>query len=675
MASIAHALGRTAEFPAAIAGIVVDSPSAAAETLPTVVLSKNSGSSPEAFIKARCAEMAVAVNNQGVKLKEGGNIDEAIDCYRQATACAPDCAALWFNLGSNLLTKNNLEEAVNALRRAVGLDPKNIRFLHSLAAALNARGVALKAAKHVADAITCYREALALAPEHSAIWSNLGNALVTLGQQAINHATIAAPRDVGSKVAIREMRQLEEAVQCHRRALALEPDGSQLRINLAIALNTLGVVCRSRGFTRKAVACHRESVALHPKHAWGWANLGNALKDLKYIESAVECHRRAIALDPELSALTCNLGITLALANRSEEAIACFNEVLTRQPDDANTRFDRGLSLLRIGRLAEGWEDYEARFEAGKLPLRDVPGERWQGAPYPGQRLLLLSEQGFGDAIWTARYLKQVKTLGGELILEAREELIPLLEAQGFADQIVAKGAPLPSADWHAHICSLPRLFSKTFADVSGTPYLTVPKGQGQEAVAAIKAVKNRLRVGIVWSGSATFPANHERRASLGAFVSAFRLPGVQLFSLQKGPAEAELKHFPEAGVIDLAPMVRNFADTASAVSALDLIIMTDSGVAHLSGAMGTPVWLLANAVPYWLWGKTGLHNPWYDSLTLFRTSEWNNWSAVFDSASAALCRKIFYPTGVISNCLHKSSSYAYESNNNGNMLFPFSVL
>lgn len=173
--------------------------------------------------------------------------------------------------------------------------------------------------------------------------------------------------------------------------------------------------------------------------------------------------------------------------------------------------------------------------------------------------------------------------------------------------------------------------------DVSGTPYLTAPAGSGLRAVAAIQAARDCLRVGIVWSGSTTFGLNHERRVPLRAFVAAFARPGVQMFSLRKGLPAAELWEMPNAPVIDLAPMLLDFADTAAAVVALDLVIMTDSAVAHLAGAMGTPVWVLANFGAYWLWHADRDDSPWYDSLRLFRARTWNDWAGVFAAASVAL--------------------------------------
>jgi len=137
------------------------------------------------------------------------------------------------------------------------------------------------------------------------------------------------------------------------------------------------------------------------------------------------------------------------------------------------------------------------------------------------------------------------------------------------------------------------------------------------------------LKVGIVWSGSTTFKANADRAVPLRMFLDAFALPGVQLYSLQKGPPAAELKALPNAPVIDLGPQMEDFADAAAE---MDLIIMTDSAVAHLAGALGKPVWVLLNHAPYWMWGAERADGKWYGSLRFFRQREWGNWIGAFDA-------------------------------------------
>ena len=140
-----------------------------------------------------------------------------------------------------------------------------------------------------------------------------------------------------------------------------------------------------------------------------------------------------------------------------------------------------------------------------------------------------------------------------------------------------------------------------------------------------------------MWSGSVTFGKNHRRAQTLLQFVQAFAQPGVQLYSLQKGPPAAVLTEAPSAPVIDLAPHLDDFADTAAALARLDLVIMTDSAVAHLAGAMGKPVWLLLGHNAHWLWLRERTDSPWYPSLRLFRPRAEGDWDHVFDSAAAEL--------------------------------------
>jgi hypothetical protein len=124
-------------------------------------------------------------------------------------------------------------------------------------------------------------------------------------------------------------------------------------------------------------------------------------------------------------------------------------------------------------------------------------------------------------------------------------------------------------------------------------------------------------------------------------FLDSFVLPGVQLYSLQKGPPAAELKATPNAPIIDLGPKLEDFADAAAVVAELDLIIMTDSALAHLGGAMGRPVSLLLNTGPYWIWKTEGRNPAWYESITAFRSGVWNNWTSVFDEASASVSSEL----------------------------------
>jgi Flp pilus assembly protein TadD len=431
---------------------------------------------------------------------------------------------------------------------------------------------------------------------------------------------------------LHEARQFAAAETLLRDAIIRDPANFWLR-------NARGVMFAAMGRHLDAVWCYRDALACDGAAVGVWTNLGNALTQLNHLRSAISCHRRAIALsgggDPLFHH---NLGTSLAEAGQHGEAVISFSDALKLNPSYHTARWDRGRSYLYLGNFREGWSDYEIRKVTGQLPVRELPGAAWDGKPYSGKRLLITAEQGFGDMLWVARYFSRVKALGGELIIECRPELLPLIANMGVADRLVSRGGALPSADFHCYLCSLPGLFAHNLASIPNLPYLAPPSDRMARFATLIPHVNGQLRVGIVWSGSVTFGKNHRRAQRLLSFFQACALPGVQLYSLQKGAPVGELTSLPRGGpVIDLDPHLGDFADTAAAVAHLDLVIMTDSAVAHLAGALGKPVWVLLGNNAHWLWLLDRTDSPWYPSMRLFRPRAEGEWDHVFDSVSAEL--------------------------------------
>lgn len=416
-----------------------------------------------------------------------------------------------------------------------------------------------------------------------------------------------------------------------RKALARLPNHLRL-------WNLFGANLRQMKRPSEAVWAYRQALTISPAWAAVWSNLGNLLKDLKHTESAIACHRRALELDPDDAGAFHNLGLALTTANRHVEAVAAFDRAIALKPNEPKLRWDRSRGYLHLGDYERGWREYESRFHTGQLPVRQTPGERWHGERYDGKRLLIVSEQGFGDAIWIARYLPRVKALGGELIMECRPELIPLIASMNVVDRLIAKTDALPDADFSIYQCSIPGLYTHNFAGIPRSPYIDAEAQRAGKFDGVFARARDKVRVGIVWSGSTTFGANHDRAVPLKIFLQWFALPNVQLYSLQKGPPEAELNRLSDRGpIVDLSPLIENFADTAAAINGLDLVLMTDSAVAHLAGAMGKPVWLLLNHVPHWLWLLDRADSPWYPSMRLFRQRAWGDWNGIFDQAAAVL--------------------------------------
>ncbi len=435
------------------------------------------------------------------------------------------------------------------------------------------------------------------------------------------------------------LQGVEAALRDNRLADAerLILDGAREHPRAGALANALGVLRARQDRLEEANRAYRQALLLGPADAGAWSNLGNLLTRMGRDAAAIAAQRRAVALNPSSTTARYNLGITLGKAERHEEAAEWLARAMEGPKPHPQARWNLARHLLAARRWEAGWHHFEERLVNGMVPMPVAPpGARWRGEPYPGGTLLVLTEQGFGDTIWVARFLPRVAALGGRLLVQAKPEARALIESLGV--ECVAHDA-FPAAEKHIHICSLPGLFPGEFASA---PWLRPDPARVAALRPRIERAGPGLRVGIVWSGSVTFGSNHWRAASLANFLDHFLLPGVRLFSLQKGALEAELAAHPLRGaVVDLAPDLKDFADTAAAVALLDLVLMTDSAVAHLAGSMGAPVWVLLGRAPHWLWEAGREDCDWYPSMRFLRQRiaplEWGH---VFDAAAAALMER-----------------------------------
>ncbi len=437
---------------------------------------------------------------------------------------------------------------------------------------------------------------------------------------------------LGQVAGLIQAKKYDEVLALIQTAMTRDPMNGNL-------INANGCVFSAMGRQHDALKWYRAALEFSPEGSGIWSNLGTAFKHLKYFNAAIACHQRAISLSGEEAFLHHNLGLCYAEAGQHGEAIMAFNQAIALQPDYHLARWDRARSFLFLGNYRQGWADYEVRLISGQIPARQIPGRKWTGTSYAGGRLVLLTEQGFGDTLWVLRYLATVKGLGGELIIECQPALCSLVSSLGIADRVIPHGEPLPEADYHCYLCSLPGLFTSDLSLLSARSYLPPPLDRKEKFSPYFGLASGRLKIGIVWSGSVTFGRNGDRALPLERLLQAIDLPGVQLYSLQKGPPEQDLKRLPQQRrpIIDLAPDLGDFADTAAVVANLDLVIMTDSAVAHLAGGLGVPVWILLGHSAHWLWLLDRTDSPWYPSARLFRPRVEGDWDYVLDKVAAEL--------------------------------------
>ncbi len=500
--------------------------------------------------------------------------------------------------GSNT-TARALIEAERSYRDVLSRHPRNAQAIHLL-------GLVAYQGGHTDDALRLLTAATELDANNAAFHADLGEVLQALGKVA-------------------------EAIVACQRALQIKPD-------MADVHNCLGTLHKREGNREQAAECFRRTVFFDPAHARGHANLGTELRALGQLSEAQASFERAVKLAPENANHYLNLGVCHYDQGRVLDAIACYQRALRLSPGNAMAQFNSGLAHLALGEFAQGWQEFEFRNQFDQLVRRRYALPIWTGETIPTGALLVHAEQGFGDALQFVRYVPLLVERGIQVVLDAHEELVSLFEQSGITP-VRADGVAPPECTHHIPLMSLPRIFGATLETIpSEVPYLSAH----DELVSKWRdklAELHGLRVGIHWQGRPDYYNDRARSIPPAQFAALDAIPGVQFVSLQKNEGDA----LPDAlaasaGIVDVAEGLTDFHETAAVMRNLDLVICCDSAVAHLAGALSTPVWVALPVGSDWRWMQDRSDSPWYPTMRLFRQQTLGDWQPVFAEIATALC-------------------------------------
>jgi tetratricopeptide (TPR) repeat protein len=603
----------------------------------------------QALKAAGCAEHAERAYQEAIRLDgmnplarmalgelriAAGKPDVAMREYELALQRQPALAAAHLGLGHALAWMGRNREALERYDRALELRPR-------LPEAEFGAGFVMARLGRAAEAETRYRRALAARPDFAAAWMNLGHLLREQGREAYAEAALKravelrpdlVPCWLNLALLERERRRPTEAEAYLARALELNPGQVETLVawcqfRLAEgdaagawewcrkalaqtpghdeALNMRGILLHREGRLEEAVAAFVEAEAAGNRAAA--SNRGNALLDMDREGEALRAHETAAAADPLLSG-------------------AAYNLALTR---------------LRLGDWERGWPGYEARFhfrEVHRHPRNfDVP--RWRGEPLEGRRLLLHAEQGLGDTIQFCRYAELAAARGGAAILQVQAPVERLMHSlagvRAGRIEIALLGEEPPAFDMECPLLSLPAAFSTTVDTVPAPgAYLSADAGLVDEKLVQFPPTVRGLRAGLAWAGNTRYKADHMRSTDLKTLLPLLRMAEIDWISLQKGEAAEQLAALPcDVRLRDGSSRDRDLAETAALMATLDLVVTTDTCVAHLAGAMGLPVWILLPHLADWRWMQRIETTPWYPTARLLRQNEPGGWAAVVERA------------------------------------------
>ncbi|MCW2236293.1 tetratricopeptide repeat protein [Azospirillum canadense] len=517
----------------------------------------------------------------------------ACDRLARALALAPDHGEAWNILGVLAISAGDAAAAEPRFRRAAACAPANPAYARSLAECL-------KRQNRPAEA----RHLLAQAARRGALSADLACDLADLT------LTLSGPT---------------AALPLYRLALTLAPDHARALNNRAETLSKAG--------QRDEAADAFARLATLRGTAPAWLAAGSALLEAWRQDEARPALRRAAVLDPAAAGVWANLGFA-ALGRHLgrhavEDAATAFVRALRLAPDLAEARAGQGTLLMLTGRLREGAAAYEARLTLPHFaPPRRFDRPAWDGVVRPGQTLLVHADRGIGDAIQFIRYTPLLRARGMRVLFHGQFPLFELFRASGVVDGVSDHDGPLPEHDAQIHVMSLMHRMGTDLDSVPATvPYLRAPEAAARRWADRLADVPG-LRVGLVWSGSTALPYHRQRSPGLEPLLPLTTIPGVTPIALQVGPGRADLDRVsPPGALLDLGAEIRDYADTAAILQALDMVVSVDTSVTHLAGALGRPVAVLLDQGAEWRWLRHRPDTPWYPTARLYRQSSFGDWS------------------------------------------------
>jgi len=420
----------------------------------------------------------------------------------------------------------------------------------------------------------------------------------------------------------REKKRLEEAEEALQKAVAISPKD-------LIAYNNLGLVLLDLHRLEEAEQCFLKAIEIDAAYAELHNNLGLVYEELMDFKKAEACYRHAIELRPDYVDAYYNLGTFFKASARMPEAETFLVKAIKLCPTYYTALYVLGVVYLLKARYEDGWKLYEAfrvsepRIKAGTLPL-------WQGEDLSESNILLFYEYGFGDTIQFVRYAKMVEKSAAKMTVWVQSPLKKLLKdaypsMQFYSGEVLPEGA----YDYACSIMSLPSLYDTRAETIPcDIPYLQTPIGKVEAWKQKIQTnfQAKKLNVGVVWAGNPRHPGDDKRSIDFSVFKDIFDVDDVTWFSLQVGKRCVDLENLEQGIVVDYSADLTDYAESAALVENLDLVITVDSSVAHLSGGLGKPTWVLLAFVPDWRWELDREDSFWYPNVRLFRQQQIGDW-------------------------------------------------
>ena len=487
-----------------------------------------------------------------------------------------------------------------------------------------------------------YQQALVEFPEQWACYLNLGQIYrhipdrLTQQLQLLQWAVIAGgdhPRALNAQGdGFCRIDDLPQAVAKYRQSLAREP------LQKPAFFKAFGNVLFQTGAHHAALTAFARGSELAPDDIDFEINRSHALNGLGKHREAFDVCRSALTkfADPASAPIALRVGHATALICLGEcaKADALIEAWSSEEQAMINTITLQARSSMLQGQFKKGWPLLDPVWRETLGPRAKFPGKIWQDEDLNGKTIVLFCEQGMGDTLQFVRYAPMVAALGAKVYLYCQVPLKRILMKIPGVHTVYGQGEILPHVDFNFALPSLANKFQTELHSIPAkAPYIPMPKPQ--------RRTDKTLRIALTWAGNDALQNDHNRSLNFQQLLPLFDLSHCRFYNFQVGPKSTQIEASGLQHLVIQPTPFSDFSDTAEALQNIDLLITVDTSVAHLAGAIGTPVWTLLPHAPDWRWMLNRDDSPWYPSMRLFRQPEGGAWEPVIAAVKAALHQEI----------------------------------
>ena len=427
-----------------------------------------------------------------------------------------------------------------------------------------------------------------------------------------------------------QSKKFEKAIECYNAAIKIDPKEIKSYLNLA-------TLYKEQFEYDDAIKVYQQGLINNPGNHIILSNLGNLFYLQHKYEDAIISHQRAIKSKPDSYEVQFNFANTLLNSGKYTEAIDAYKKTSELKPNFYRAKINLGSTLLSMANFNEGFQEYNYRIYEDKnfKNYLDKKNFIWKGQNIENKKILVIADTGLGNTLQFSRYLEILSQLNCKIIFKCQEELHHFFEDMMHIDTIIGIDSDYEEFDYWIPLQNLVSLLSPDLTANCPQPAILKINDNKLLEWETLIAIDDKIKIGLNWQGSKSNPRVLNNSVNLEYFKNIVSNKQANFISLQKGIAVNDIeKSQLQENIISYDLLMdtgsQRFLDTAAIIKYLDLVITTDTSIAHLAGTLGTQTWLLLPKISDWRWLNSKDETIWYDNFRIYRQKKQGDWSEVF---------------------------------------------